>query len=814
MNTLTIKLRLIHIFSILLTFSIGVFSQDSFPFETPFNTKDVSLIKFQEPVLVTARKRNEKMFEVPVMVSTLSEKDINTLAIQNIRDIEKASPSFYIQPSGYSHHSTRLAIRGVGSDKDTFNVEPEIAFYLDGAYVHRNNGLLMDLFDIEQVQILRGPQGTLFGKNSVGGAVLVNYKEPNLDKQEGKFSLGISDRERLITKVMLNYPIFDDLGLRILASKNIAKGYIKNLDTNTYYGNDNLVLGRISLLYKLNEKNNVIISYHSLRSKGKGLIADCEDYSTDKNKNNLAPQFTVPWVNSITIDSKVGQGQTISHSQLNACDSSSPFKSFADPRFGDDENISQYLNFKLNSHTSFGDISIIYSTNTFEDYLASWDMGFERISTSEYGRVGPRTQLSSANSLELRLNKDLGPFFWTLGYFNSKEDGDVSFDLQLYEDIRPYSEVSQVAAGVSALGSHYDNLDIYHKSSRIFSEAVYAVNHKANLTVGLSQSWDKKRLDITSWSDANKIPETIGTGLTDQQCPAGKIYLGTCKSTQKYDNLDGRLILDYKIDKNHLIYTSYSTAYTSGGFNNSFPIQEFEAQKIGSFEIGYKGYLFNEKLKTNVSVFSSNYDNRRDTECLIDSLGAVVCKTRNIGNVSINGVEFDTTYLLMDNIEIRTWGSSFKALLDQPVTRYDYRSQTVGVLSPNPSSYSVNDAPLPGPSRHFGLSLNITLFGSLETQLSYQFYDKQVISNYLSHPKSIPMYSWNNINIERDPYELIDFTANYSFNNSLLVTFYINNLGNETYSRTTQDASAGGTLFHYYAPKREIGINFTKYFSF
>jgi iron complex outermembrane receptor protein len=127
----------------------------------------------QEEVTVTARKREESSQDVPIMLSAITGEFLADNAMQDFTQIEATSPSLFVRRDGRNSSAAMVSIRGIGSSRYSINIENAVGIYLDGAYVHRNTGLLSDLFDVRQVEILRGAQGTLFGKNSTGGALQV-----------------------------------------------------------------------------------------------------------------------------------------------------------------------------------------------------------------------------------------------------------------------------------------------------------------------------------------------------------------------------------------------------------------------------------------------------------------------------------------------------------------------------------------------------------------------------------------------------------------------------------------------------------------
>ncbi|MEH6703091.1 TonB-dependent receptor plug domain-containing protein, partial [Parasphingorhabdus sp.] len=178
-------------------------------------------------IVVTARKREEDNQETPIAITAMSGDMIESRQIANVAQVASYAPNVNIQPVGNisgSSASLTAFIRGVGQTDFNITVDPGVGIYVDGVYVARSVGGLLEMADIQSVQILRGPQGTLFGKNTIGGAIIVNSREPS-NEFELKLEAATGRFNRADFKGIINVPISDTLAMRAVASYETRDGY-------------------------------------------------------------------------------------------------------------------------------------------------------------------------------------------------------------------------------------------------------------------------------------------------------------------------------------------------------------------------------------------------------------------------------------------------------------------------------------------------------------------------------------------------------------------------------------------------------------
>ncbi|HVW70268.1 MAG TPA: TonB-dependent receptor plug domain-containing protein, partial [Steroidobacteraceae bacterium] len=182
-------------------------------------------------IIVTARRTSENLQQTPISITALTAEDIAARGLTNVLDVANETPSLQLMPGGnYSGKSALAYIRGVGQDQFTYAFEPGVGFYVDDVYYGAVYGSIFSLADIENIQVLRGPQGTLFGKNNEGGAILLSTGEPKGDNS-GSVEVGYGSYHREFVKGGFDVPLIEDhLALKVTGATNRMDGYVNRID--------------------------------------------------------------------------------------------------------------------------------------------------------------------------------------------------------------------------------------------------------------------------------------------------------------------------------------------------------------------------------------------------------------------------------------------------------------------------------------------------------------------------------------------------------------------------------------------------------
>lgn len=228
-----------------------------------------------EEIVVTARRREEGLQDTPVAVSALSGDDLRNLGITTLADVRTVSPS--LQFASSLEKSPSIFIRGVGQRSASFALDPGVGLYLNGIYIPRQDTQLLDAVDVANIQVLRGPQGTLFGKNNIGGALLVDTLRPTVDDWSASVTTGIGDFGRRSARVTANLPMIDDrLAARFAFDGKRLDGFIPNADGGPNLLDENRWGLSARVLWLASDDLEVDLFAYVSQTRERGLPVTCK----------------------------------------------------------------------------------------------------------------------------------------------------------------------------------------------------------------------------------------------------------------------------------------------------------------------------------------------------------------------------------------------------------------------------------------------------------------------------------------------------------------------------------------------------------
>lgn len=232
-----------------------------------------------EEIIVTAQKRAESLQRVPVALTAVTAGEIDNKFLVNMQDIKKLVPNLYMEEALSAVTTPKAFIRGIGVDNQVYSFDSPIGFYVDNVYYARVTGAMGDLFDLERVEVLRGPQGTIYGRNSSVGAIRLVTKEPNLQDVEFMVEGAVGSKRQRNARMMVNVPIQQDrIGWRMALSTRNNDGWMTNLTTGEKHMTEDIDAGRMSLLFTPNEAWRILL-------RG--------DYMSDTSRTRAASNFLI-----------------------------------------------------------------------------------------------------------------------------------------------------------------------------------------------------------------------------------------------------------------------------------------------------------------------------------------------------------------------------------------------------------------------------------------------------------------------------------------------------------------------------------------
>lgn len=564
-----------------------------------------------ESIMVTAQRRDEEIQDVPIAVTALDEAFLDRHDVQSIEDLSAFVPNLFTTNS-VNYGAAPISIRGIGGANgggNFFNDEP-VAVYLDGMYVGRLSYSTSDLVDIESIQVLRGPQGSLFGRNATAGALLVQPARPTAEP-EGYVRLRFAEHGERRVVGAVSGPLTDDLLGRVAIGYTDVDGW----GENTFTGEE--VNGRKDETVRLS------LAWQPATDLGAEFMLERSNQQADPATINVAPvapgQPSSPFIRRDDLDAALDNHEF----------------SFNDP--SDNETDATNAVFKVK--WELGDATLAAITG-YRDYAlrGRQDSDSTRFTLfTNSGVIGSR-QLSQ----ELRLSSNARePFVWTVGAYHYSEDTDVVFDINNFQGL--------FGAGTAARFDARQQLD----SWAVFADASYAFNDRLSLTLGGRFSNEDKRFankQTVATIRESILPINLGPFPAGSRIPGGTLFADppVFVSDASFNNFSPRAVLEYELLPNAFTYASYSEGFKSGGFNSFGLNPAFDDEEVQAFEIGVKSELLQGRLRLNAAGFTYDYS-KLQVRLPVPTGGVSIV---NAGAAKAWGLEFEVNLLLTDRLRL------------------------------------------------------------------------------------------------------------------------------------------------------------------
>jgi iron complex outermembrane receptor protein len=613
-----------------------------------------------ETVTVTARYRSENLQETPIAITALGADGLEARGFTNVVDMTKVAPNVTLQQSGSNGGKAAVAfIRGVGQSDFTLAFEPGVGFYLDDVYFGTIFGAMFDLGDIDRVEVLRGPQGTLFGKNNEGGAVRVFTTQPKGD-DSGYFEAGYGSYNRFMVKAAYDFAIVPDkLSMRVSGGMNRVDGYVTRYDFvclhPTMSGNLPQVTVRPDCKLGTEGGDEVETVRANLRWTP---IEDLEVLlSTDalKDKGEATPTKTL----AITPGGPLGAYNT--NVLLNP---SSGFYTGVplDSRFVTNSPYSTYATFKdqstgisfdpVNNVDSWG-ISSTIEWKTPVGMRVKNVMAYRAYSGSFVydGSGAPLSTVLYANpdfihhqfSEELNVSGTLfqDTLDWVAGgyyYDGYSKQGNGPVLLTSSEVVPPTGAPNFCTTGCYGLNFiTNDPVTVTNKSA--FVHGLFHVTKDFRVEAGIRYSDESKTYTFSRILLPTNPTDILFSPGFDPDYPFLAGFANRPSATSTTNRVDPKVALQYDWTSNVMTYAQYATGFKGGGINPHpvFASQAvpFKAETLSSYEVGAKTQWLDNRVRLNAAAFISNYTDLQIT--VIGPAGADI--VQNAGHIRISGVE-------------------------------------------------------------------------------------------------------------------------------------------------------------------------------
>lgn len=583
-----------------------------------------------EEILVTAQKRTQSLQDVPIAVSAFTGAQIEEAGVKDIRDIAGQTPGLQIQSKGETE--VFVFIRGIGSVAPGIGADPAVGIYIDGLYAARGTNAAAAFFDVERVEVVKGPQGTLFGRNASSGAISIITRRPEIGENYGSALAGFGDEGQQKYEFIYNASLSDSTALRVGIRNDSRDGLYENSLSGKDLNARDHSNARVSFLY---DADGALTSHFSAEyfdmSNTAAWVGAADSYAdsvalNDPPVDQSLESWRVNWTNDWALNDALS----------------------------------------LNSITGYYTHDVLV-TPVDADLLDIFIIDFQEPQTADYF------------SQEFRLNGTSDAFDWFVGASYANEELSFMNDLRYDEFI--VADVFELHGLDAGNGNACDGAidldgsgdvpfpvclspvselpegDGETESVAIYGDLTWRLSEQVDLVAGVRYTRDDKTLTY------NNPPSGGLLGGLDGQI-FGAITPGAVTRNVEFTSTDPRIGINWNPNDAVMLYASAAKGYKSGGLNRQFDpvdqnIRSFAKEVNTAYEIGIKSTLFGGRGRLNAALFSNEYENFQ-LERIINGLPQV----ENIGDIDVSGAEAEFRFLLSDAFEV--YGSV--SVLDTEVT--------------------------------------------------------------------------------------------------------------------------------------------------
>ena len=583
-----------------------------------------------EDVVVTARRRAEAEQDVPISITAFNADTLTDRSIKQVSDLADITPNLARTSGPTGGNDAFFFIRGIGQVDSNPAADPGVGVYIDGVYLARIQGASVDAYDLQRVEVLRGPQGTLFGRNTIGGAVSLTTADPG-DTLSFRARETLGSRHRVDFFGTLDLPVSPTLGIRVSGGYREQRGWGKNVYTGERLGSIENLTGRLKAVWKPTDALRFTLSADALRARGTSAQTILVGFNPGGGQPIPgATPLGVPFPADLAADT-----------------STDPFKSFVsiDPR-NDVDNRGVSL-------TSEWTLADGLSVKLIDAYRK-----VDQFATNDFDGTGYRfydnffDTGSSQWSHELQL---LGDAFdkrldYVLGAYLFKESINNNNAICLGTNLGFPGSARRNAGGCIRNNQQFD-LGI--RSVAAFGQASFKITPALSLTLGGRYTRERKRQAFDFFIDNSAgvfsffgLPPIAVIPTLSPRNPRVGVPT-TYRDT--WEQFTPKAGLDYKVNPDLLLYASYSKGFKSGGFNGRpspnaqggfNPILPYDPERLDAYEAGIKSDWLDRRLRINLAGFHSSY---KGIQLLVLDPGSGFFNTANAGRSSIWGFEAETT---------------------------------------------------------------------------------------------------------------------------------------------------------------------------
>jgi iron complex outermembrane receptor protein len=666
---------------------------------TPLASQAAEDITIEE-VVVTARKREESLQEVPVAVSAFNTESMESLGIQNLRDFDGLVPGLHMGGGGNGLKGDGNAyIRGIGQRETRVTIDSGVGIYLDDVYIARSSGALLDAVEIQSVQVLRGPQGTLFGKNTTGGAILYTSIKPS-EEFGGNVKTSVGNYGLLNGSISMNIPLIEDTLLSRLTLAHVGNdGYTENDLDGTNWTDDDRNMAVAQLRWLPSDALIVDLNFNYTKTDQKPNSIKCKWLGEELADAGFPGPANLEFLYDLYSDVSVEESCKHSGEDLPIDEFQSEQNSQSDVFYQASYEVetsmaSATINWEINENLQLKSITAYRNT----EQVADEDI--DAMAAALVGRYAPENNDTDQYSQELqfigsafntRLNYTLGAY----AFYEKTNDDWI-------QDYAGYNDNTTVPNNILLARSLLHERETENTAYAGFGQLDFDITERIILTLGIRYTWEERK---TSYKEASVYLPSIGNGdylggldtiygvnlLHAFSEPGGTPFqswqygydpdglagaepfeigsFGTAKDDRNDDDwtpmasikfLASDSVLEALRLDNAMSYLTYSSGFRSGGVtvangdfddDGIYDLENFKPETVDMYELGFKIDALNRRLRANIAIYYQEYNDIQLTTTVQDpNLGVPLPAIDNAGEAEIKGVETELTFLPTNNL--------------------------------------------------------------------------------------------------------------------------------------------------------------------
>lgn len=546
-----------------------------------------------EQVIVTVQRRKEKLQDVPVAATAITAADIESRGISNVADLGSLAPNLQISNTPGNSTSVQIAIRGSVTTNPALFWEPTVGMYVDGVYFGKTQGSVFDLVDLERVEVLRGPQGTLYGRNTLAGAINLVTKRPS-GELGGQVGIELGNYNARVGKLSVDLPAFGPLKVSVGGRTETRDGLVKATPGSS--------------VSELNSRDNKAGRLAATLDLSKDFTLD---YRYDRTKVNQVGQFSQVLRSDIP-----NLGITVSpNGRVDTASVNGP--SFEKMNL---QGQSLTAEWRINASNT---VKYIGARRTMD-----WDDGLDLDGSIVAVAATQRLSTYSQTSHELQLLGGSGPLNYVAGVYRFVDDGFTNNPQTFF-------------FGSANFQSDYG---FATKGTSVYGQADYKLSDALTLTAGVRRTSEDKstRRYYAQVDPANAVLAVI-------------VPQGTTAKTS-FNATTPLVSLGYKLNDQASVYARYSEGFKSGGFNGEAQsvvesTRPFRPEKLKSMELGLKSTLLGGRMTFNAALFNNESTDLQ--QAIFTATGAAGSDIRNIGKANSRGFELESAWRVSADLKLQ-----------------------------------------------------------------------------------------------------------------------------------------------------------------